>query len=501
MVSGGDPTLAPARMAEELPAADALAWNLQQELKDLLELIGTICESHECQVHLLDAERQTLADCPGQSLLNMPLALCFCSHAVCQDSPFVVADLREDPRFRDHVSVTSEPYRRFYAGYPLTASSGEKIGALCLSSSVPRQLTSLQQKTLSVLSRQVAVHLETRKQLSALNAADQGRSRYLRELEISDSRFRAFLNSSPVSAFIKDEDGRMVYCNQALAERFGATPEEWIGKTDFETWPREVAEQFQKTDQNVLQQNREFHYEDRTDRPDGRSVIWDVHKYPFVDASGHRSVACMALDVTSRCEAQQQLQQTQRELQIAIEKLHILSRTDALTGLINRRALEDCLEIEWNASVQSSTPLSLLMLDVDDFKGFNDSFGHVHGDEVLRRISSLMRQWTRQSDMIARYGGEEFLLILPNTGAIEAFQIAERLREAIAAAVWEQRSITVSIGIASRTECACTATRLVHQADEALYAAKHRGKNRVFPENGVFENFESEKPSPSRIED
>lgn len=479
----GDPT--PARIVEWSPAAHVLDWGLHEELKDLLELIGVICGSHECVIHLHDPGRQILTTYVNQAIVEMPLESCFCSHTVRQDALFAVADLRDDPRFCEHVFVRSEPHLRFYAGHPLITTSGQKIGAVCLSGSMPWQMTTVQQKTLSVLARHFAVRIETKEQLLALDAAVQKKSRYADELEVSDSRFRTFLDSSPVSAFIKDEEGRMVYCNQALANRFGATPEEWIGKTDFETWPREIAEQFHRTDQNVLQQNREFHYEDRTHGPEGRLVTWDVHKYPFVDASGRRSVACMALDVTSRWEAQQELQRTQRELQIAIEKLHILSRTDALTGLINRRALEGCLEIEWDKSIRSCTPLSLLMLDVDDFKGFNDSFGHVSGDEVLRRISGLMRQSTRQSDIIARYGGEEFLMILPDTGAAEAFQIAERLRESIVAAPWEHRSITVSIGIASREECEFTATRLIQQADEALYAAKHHGKNRVFQARNV----------------
>lgn len=474
----GDST--PARMAGGVSTAQTLVdGGLQEELRGLLELISVLCESLECQIHLIDTDRSTLTDYINQRFVNMPLETCLCSHAIDQVSLFVVADLQEDPRFRDHVFVTSMPCRRFYAGYPLITSDGKKIGVLCLVGSVPRQLTSVQEKTISVFGRHIAIHIETSRQLNALDAADQEKSRYLRELEVSDSRFRAFLDSSPVSAFIKDDESRMVYCNRALSDRFGATPEDWIGKTDFETWPREIAEHFYRTDQQVLQHNREYHFEDRTQGPDGRPVMWDVYKYPFVDASGQRAIACMALDVTSRWEAQQELQKTQRELQIAIEKLHVLSRTDALTGLINRRALEDGLEIEWHVSAHSGAPLSLLMLDVDDFKGFNDSFGHVHGDEVLRRISILMRKWTRQSDMIARYGGEEFLIILPSTGAVEAFQIAERLREAIAAAPWEQRSITVSIGIASREECTSTATCLVHKADEALYAAKHLGKNRV----------------------
>jgi PAS domain S-box-containing protein len=128
-------------------------------------------------------------------------------------------------------------------------------------------------------------------------------------------------------------------CNRALADRFGATPEEWVGKTDFETWPSEIAEEFQRSDRQALDANQEIHFEDRTLGLDGRTVTWDVHKYPFADADGRRSVACMALDVTSAWEAQQQVQRIQQELQTANERLQTLSLTDSLTGLMNRRAL------------------------------------------------------------------------------------------------------------------------------------------------------------------
>jgi diguanylate cyclase (GGDEF)-like protein/PAS domain S-box-containing protein len=268
-------------------------------------------------------------------------------------------------------------------------------------------------------------------------------------------------------------------CNRALADRFGATPEEWVGKTDFETWPSEIAEEFQRSDRQALDANQEIHFEDRTLGLDGRTVTWDVHKYPFADADGRRSVACMALDVTRAWEAQQQVQRIQQELQTANERLQTLSLTDALTGLMTRRALEDSLENERARSMRSGAPLSLFMLDIDNFKGFNDAFGHVCGDEVLREIAVLMQRWIRKGDLVARYGGEEFLVILPATGEKEAFGIAERVRQAIAEAGWEHRLITVSAGVATRDRHLPTTSEFIQEVDQALYAAKRGGKNRV----------------------
>jgi diguanylate cyclase (GGDEF)-like protein len=119
------------------------------------------------------------------------------------------------------------------------------------------------------------------------------------------------------------------------------------------------------------------------------------------------------------------------------------------------------------------------MVDIDEFKGFNDTFGHVCGDEVLRQIAVLMQRWTRRGDLVARYGGEEFLVILPATEGKEALGIAERLRQAIAEADWKHRLITVSVGVATRNKHMPTTTDFIHEVDQTLYAAKRAGKNRV----------------------
>ena len=119
------------------------------------------------------------------------------------------------------------------------------------------------------------------------------------------------------------------------------------------------------------------------------------------------------------------------------------------------------------------------MLDLDNFKSFNDSFGHVQGDDALRRIAAIMKEGTRKADMLARYGGEEFLVILPDTGAVEAVQIAKRLCTAVASAAWEHRPITTSIGVATLDQRSLQKTSFLDEADRALYAAKRRGRNQV----------------------
>lgn len=451
---------------------------LQKLFRDLLDLAGLVCESPNWVIHLLDEMRGGYTAFAKDQVVSLPLDACFCSHSDGQKG-LVVPDLREDSRFRDHILVTREPYLRFYAGYPLITDHDERIGSLCIQEPAPRELTPVQQRGLSMLARQAVAHIEAVRQVIAQEAALREKDSKLRELAASDARFRAFLDASPVSAFIKDEESRMLYCNKALADRFGARPEDWIGKTDAEAWPPEIVEEFQRSDRQALEVNQEIHFEDRTRGLDGRMVTWDVHKYPFADADGRRSIACMALDVTRAWEAQQEVQRIQKELQAANERLQMLSLTDALTGLMNRRALEDSLETESARSLRSGAPLSVFMLDIDNFKGFNDTFGHVCGDEVLRQIAVLMQRWIRRGDLVARYGGEEFLVILPGTDEKEAFGIADRVRQAIAEADWKHRLITVSGGITTRAEQIPTTTEFIREVDQALYAAKHDGKNRI----------------------
>jgi diguanylate cyclase (GGDEF)-like protein/PAS domain S-box-containing protein len=460
-------------------ASYLLDWNPQEEFKDLLKLAASICEVRNSAINLLDGEGKLFKIYLGQNAIEVPLDSWFCSHTIRQYDLFIVPDLRKDPRFCDNLFVTGEPYLRFYAGYPLIENSGSVVGSLCICDFAPRQLTAMQHQFLSALARQISTHIELKKQTIALHTAVEELNRMAHQLEISDSRFRALMDASPVAAFLKDEEGRMIYCNRALVGPFGVNPEDWIGKTDSEIFPPDIAQKFRNIDLQVLEQNRALHFEDRTLGPGGRTVIWDVHKYPLVDTSGGRSVACAALDVTKEREAKQEVQRVQHELQVANEKLRTLSLTDALTGLMNRRALEDCLERELARCIRSRAQLCLLMLDVDHFKSFNDSFGHVQGDEALRRISALMQKWTRKGDLVARYGGEEFLAILPDTCAIETVRIATRLCEAVAEAAWEHRVITASIGVATLDERTLSTTSFLDEVDQALYAAKRRGRNQV----------------------
>jgi len=164
-----------------------------------------------------------------------------------------------------------------------------------------------------------------------------------------------------------------------------------------------------------------------------------------------------------------------------------LAQTDGLTGLANRRTLDEILEREWHRAVRAKQPLSVLFVDLDHFKAYNDHYGHQAGDAVLVALGRCLAEHVRRpADLVARYGGEEFVVVLPQTDSIGALALAEHLRDAVAKLAIEhagsaEGKVTVSIGAASwQGVLAESVSSVVQAADRALYRAKSIGRNRVF---------------------
>lgn len=166
------------------------------------------------------------------------------------------------------------------------------------------------------------------------------------------------------------------------------------------------------------------------------------------------------------------------------QELERLSVTDSLTGLHNRRHLMSTLVAETHRSQRHKRPFAVLMIDVDHFKQYNDTYGHLAGDEVLERVATVLREETRQEDYAARYGGEEFVVSLPETAPERSLEVAERIRRRMARERFElsrddKAKITLSIGVAGFPEDGEAPEALLAAADAALYQAKQRGRNRV----------------------
>jgi diguanylate cyclase (GGDEF)-like protein len=181
-----------------------------------------------------------------------------------------------------------------------------------------------------------------------------------------------------------------------------------------------------------------------------------------------------------------QLAERERELVATNDRLTVIASIDMLSGLANRRGFQSRLDFEWMKAQQYDTALSLLMIDVDHFKLFNDTYGHPEGDVCLSRLGETLAGIAAETlGFAGRYGGEEFCLLLPNTDAVRALDIAEMVRAAVQILAMPHatslyQTVTVSVGVAStKPNDAQRPGDLIEAADAALYAAKHRGRNAV----------------------
>jgi len=175
-------------------------------------------------------------------------------------------------------------------------------------------------------------------------------------------------------------------------------------------------------------------------------------------------------------------------LQHSLEAIRAESLTDPLTGLGNRKYFDRMIEMAVQTALANNEPLSLLMFDIDHFKSFNDSYGHLTGDQVLRLVGLSLKQTMKGQDVTARYGGEEFAVVLPNTALRHALSVADQLRRAIMAKELKKKStgeilgrVTISVGV-SLLKPGDDTDALIERADACLYAAKRNGRNRVICE-------------------
>lgn len=213
-------------------------------------------------------------------------------------------------------------------------------------------------------------------------------------------------------------------------------------------------------------------------RDEGGEWVWMEVSIGRLDGNADIAMVCSFRDVTERVEAEQ-------ALKLAHDELSSIAATDGLTNLANRRRFDAVYDQEWRRAQRERHALSLMLIDVDHFKAVNDGYGHVVGDECLRRIAALIGGCVhRPADLVARYGGEEFAVLLPQTPLSGAVALADRIRETVATADWKMvdpglPAITVSVGICAVTVTeGYSSTQALRMADEALYRAKNAGRDR-----------------------
>jgi diguanylate cyclase (GGDEF)-like protein/PAS domain S-box-containing protein len=299
----------------------------------------------------------------------------------------------------------------------------------------------------------------------------------------------ALLSAIPTPVFYKDKEGRYQGCNRAFSEIMGVTLEEMKGKTVYELWPSEQARTYHNKDLELMSNPARQVYEFEVRDKDGvdRPVIYvkDVFRDKNDQVAG---IVGAFLDITDRKKAESQREALLEALRDSEKRYLELSIIDDLTQLYNSRHFYAQLAREIERSNRYGQPLTLLLLDLDKFKDFNDTYGHVQGDYVLSRLGHAIKRSMRETDSAYRYGGEEFTIILPMTISEEGIVTAKRIqkefrKENFSLVLGQEVYMTVSIGLAQykpKEEIRA----FVHRVDQFMYKVKKNGRGKICSDDG-----------------
>lgn len=301
-----------------------------------------------------------------------------------------------------------------------------------------------------------------------------------KSLEESEIRFQRIIETSIEGVLIFDENFRIKFANENMASMLGYTVEEITGK-DYKSLFSEGSLDVFYEQEALRKKGADSIYECCLLRKEGGCRWFLISARALIDDNGRfEGSFAMLTDINDRKEMEMLLAESNR-------RLEDLSNRDGLTGIANRRRFDEVLELEYNRLSRSRLKLSVIMFDIDFFKGYNDRYGHVKGDECLRRIGEILTtSISRPVDLAARYGGEEFACILPDTDLKLALQTAETIRQKLAELKIEHTKssvseyVTASFGVITvKYSPRITPTEIVTMADRLLYRAKTMGRNRI----------------------
>jgi diguanylate cyclase (GGDEF)-like protein/PAS domain S-box-containing protein len=307
--------------------------------------------------------------------------------------------------------------------------------------------------------------------------------------QVDPEVFRHAMYLAPTPMLLVRGDGTIATVNQVAEDVFGYSPDEMVGQPVELLVPPGMGEdhvEFRAAfggnpEPRPMGARRDLYAVSK----EGAKIPVEIGLSPIETDEG-LMVLCIVIDLSQRKRMEEQLTDLAELLEERNEELQRMVATDPLTSLRTRRTFIRSLETLVQAAVRYARPLSVLILDVDHFKAYNDQYGHLAGDEVLRQVGAILQSVARRSDIVARIGGEEIGIILPETDEEGAVALGERFRQAIEAAEWPKRPITVSLGAATvafrqavpRPETP-DLSAILQAADRALYWSKSEGRNRV----------------------
>jgi len=324
--------------------------------------------------------------------------------------------------------------------------------------------------------------------MSAWLGGELGRLHREDQVRGAEERFRLALDASPGAMVITDLAGVIVHVNLQALELFDYSFEQIVGRSVDILLPEGLRMEHSK---------HRKEYEGRPTRramgagreltalnSQGNEFPVEVGLNPLEMPNGTYILGAVT-DLTERKRYETQILAQAEALKRANRKLAEQATEDSLTGTLNRRGFASQLEAVLGLAKRGGHATSALMIDIDHFKAFNDAHGHGAGDKALAAVAKAIRDIARKSDVVCRYGGEEFLVLLPETGPEGAALLGERIRQGVSELVGLSRSVTISVGVATRESIGPTQSRgtagtdLMLRADKALYRAKEDGRNRV----------------------
>jgi len=299
----------------------------------------------------------------------------------------------------------------------------------------------------------------------------------VQEIKTSELRYRRLFEAAQDGILLLDAaTGAITDVNPFLIKMLGYSREEFVEKKLWEVGAFQDVEASQEAFE-ALQKNEYIRYEDLPLKAKSGKLI-DVEFVSNVYlVDGERVIQCNIRDITDRKQAEDALLQSEALLREQ-------SVRDHLTGLFNRRYMEETLERELLRAARKHLPLGIIMLDMDDFKRFNDTWGHAAGDEVLRKLSELLHHLVRGEDIACRFGGDEFIIVLPDANLAVARERAERIARHARQLQYQLDGqilggATLSLGVAVFPQHGATSMDILRAVDAALYRAKREGRGRV----------------------